>query len=127
MAINEITTDDLRRMRGTEGLILQGCGGSIKEWQDGINDLFTAEGILLDGTRFSDVFVFDNDDMTCLMFPFGNDIKLDMGKLAVWRLSSHEVFGGTWLSDYIPNRLEPEDSQLECDDDPDEDAGIAMT
>lgn len=28
-----------------------------------------------------------------------------MGKLAMWRLHSHEQFGGTWLSDYVPNRL----------------------
>ena len=26
-------------------------------------------------------------------------------KLAMWRLRSHEQFGGTWLSDYVPNRL----------------------
>lgn len=28
-----------------------------------------------------------------------------MGRLAIWRLRSHEQFGGTWLSDYISNRL----------------------
>jgi hypothetical protein len=28
-----------------------------------------------------------------------------MGKLAIWRLQSHSAFGGTWLSDYLPNRL----------------------
>ena len=28
-----------------------------------------------------------------------------MGKLAVWRLATHSTFGGTWLSDYVPNRL----------------------
>lgn len=28
-----------------------------------------------------------------------------MGRLAIWRLRSHEEFGGTWLSDYVPNRL----------------------
>lgn len=28
-----------------------------------------------------------------------------MGKLAMWRLQTHEQFGGTWLSDYVPNRL----------------------
>ena len=29
----------------------------------------------------------------------------DMGKLAMWRLQTHGAFGGTWLSDYVPNRL----------------------
>ena len=28
-----------------------------------------------------------------------------MGKLAMWRLQTHDQFGGTWLSDYVPNRL----------------------
>jgi hypothetical protein len=23
----------------------------------------------------------------------------------MWRLHTHEQFGGTWLSDYVPNRL----------------------
>lgn len=32
-------------------------------------------------------------------------MKLDIGKLAVWRLQTHSEFGGTWLSDFVPNRL----------------------
>ena len=28
-----------------------------------------------------------------------------MGRLAMWRLQTHEQFGGTWLSGYVPNRL----------------------
>ena len=42
---------------------------------------------------------------TCLLFPFGEGVALDIGKLAMWRLQSHSTFGGTWLSDYVPNRL----------------------
>ena len=49
MNINTITTDDLRRMEGKDGLILQGCGGDLKEWVDGINEMFTEAGILKDG------------------------------------------------------------------------------
>lgn len=37
MHINEITAKDLRRMEKKEGLILQGCGGDIAEWVEGIN------------------------------------------------------------------------------------------
>ena len=46
--IQQITTDDLRRMDGQEGLILQGCGGALQEWVAGINGLLTEAGILLD-------------------------------------------------------------------------------
>lgn len=47
---------------------------------------------------------FCHEGLTNLLFPF-EDVKLDLGKLAIWRIKSHETFGGTWLSDYVPNRL----------------------
>lgn len=102
--MKHITLDELRRMRNTEGLILQGCGGDPQEWVDGINEMLTNEGILLDGDTFKDVAAFENDGMTNLLFNM-DDVKLNVGKLAMWRLQSHGTFGGTWLSDYLPNRL----------------------
>ena len=104
MNINTITTDDLRGMEGKDGLILQGCGGDLKEWVDGINDMFTEAGILKDGSKFEDVSAFQYGELTCLLYPF-EDVKLDIGKLAIWRLQTHADFGGTWLSDFVPNRL----------------------
>ena len=104
MNINTITTDDLRRMEGKDGLILQGCGGDLKEWVDGINEMFTEAGILKDGSKFENVSTFQYGELTCLLYPF-EDVKLDIGKLAMWRLQTHDTFGGTWLSDYVPNRL----------------------
>ena len=104
MEIQNITVEDLRRMEDKEGLILQGCGGEPDEWVQGINDLLTQDGILLEGTTFTHVSVFQNEDLTCLLFPF-EDVKLDIGKLAMWRLQTHDTFGGTWLSDFVPNRL----------------------
>ena len=103
----KITTEELRRMKDGEGLILQGCGGDLHEWVDGINNLLTQAGILLNDTRFKseNCMAFDRDGVTCLLFPFTNDVKLQMGGLAMWRLETHENFGGTWLSDYVPNRL----------------------
>ena len=100
----QITTDELRRMTNQEGLILQGCGGDAQEWIDGINELLTQEGILLEGTEFKHVKSFCHEGLTNLLFPF-EGVKLDLGKLAIWRIKSHETFGGAWLSDYVPNRL----------------------
>ena len=102
--IKRITTEDLRHMDGQEGLILQGCGGDLQEWVDGINDLLTEVGILLDGSQFESVSVFQHQGLTNLLFPF-DGAKLDAGKLAMWRLQTHGQFGGTWLSDYVPNQL----------------------
>ena len=98
-------TDDLRRMKDIEGLVLQGCGGSLDEWLNGINDILTKEGILLEGTKFSELTVFKHEDLTNILFKFTDDVKLNIGKLAIWRLASHETFGGTWLTDYVENRL----------------------
>lgn len=104
MNIRKIEPDELRRMHGKEGLILQGCGGSLEEWVDGMNNLLTQEGILLEGSTFQTCMYFERKDMTCLLLPF-EDVKLDVGKLAIWRLGTYDTFGGTWLSDYVPNRL----------------------
>ena len=99
-----ITTSKLKQMRNTEGLVLQGCGGDLNEWVDGINELFTENGILLEGDKFKDIYVFENDGLTNMLFSMEN-VKLDIGKLAVWRIGTHGTFGGTWLSDYIDNRF----------------------
>lgn len=104
MKINSITLSDLRRMNGKEGPILQGCGGEIKEWMDGINKMLTDKGILLDNTKFEHVSVFQNDGVTCILYPF-EDVHLDIGKLAMWRLQSYTAFAGTWLSDYVENKF----------------------
>ena len=102
--MKNITRDELRRMKGSEGLILQGCGGDLGEWVDGINEMLTDEGILLDSDTFKDVAVFENDGCTNLLFNMDN-VKLDIGRLAMWRLRSHSAFSGCWLSDYVPNHL----------------------
>ena len=104
--MKELSTEQLRQMEGQEGLVLQGCGGDLQEWVDGINGLLTEAEILRSGSRFQseNVAVFRHDGLTNLYFPF-EGVELNMGRLAMWRLQTHEQFGGTWLSDYVPNRL----------------------
>ena len=108
MSITTITADELRQMQDQEGLILQGCGGEPQEWLDGINDLLTNEGILLNGTRFQDCSVFQHGGRTCILFPF-EGLELNIGRLAMWRIQTRGNYGGTWLSDYIPNYLDNPD------------------
>jgi len=121
--LKQITTNDLRRMNNTEGLILQGCGGDPQEWIDGINELLTEENILLEGDTFKEVSAFEHGGLSNLLFSMEN-VKLDVGKLAIWRLKSHETFGGKWLSDYVPNRLggfiDGEDSNINSADETEE-------
>ena len=118
MSIEIITTDDLCKMSDKEGLILQGCGGDLQEWVDGINDMFTENGILMNGSKFDKVYAFKNENLTNLLYPF-DDVELSHGKLAMWRISTHTQFHGTWLSDYVPNYLGGFDNStndLECSD-----------
>ena len=101
MSIQKISTDQLRRMGDQEGLILQGCGGDLQEWVDGINEILTEEGVLKKGARFEEAYTFKHDGLTCLLFPFKEDMQIEVGKLAAWRLETYPHFGGTWLSDYL--------------------------
>ena len=129
--IRKISTDKLREMGNKEGLILQGCGGDLHEWVDGINELLTEENILLGGTKFksADCRTFEHDGLTCLYYPFEN-VELNIGKLAMWRLRTHEQFGGTWLSDYVPNYLggftQTSDENIDTQEIVDEDKGMTM-
>lgn len=109
MEIKNVSLHELRKMNGSEGLILQGCGGDLQEWVDGINEMLTENGILQNESRFEKAYTFNNENLTCLLFPFDgvhlDGVHLDVGKLAVWRLETRETFGSTWLSDYVDNRL----------------------
>ena len=124
MSIQKISKEQLRRMGNQEGLVLQGCGGDPQEWLDGINEILTNEGIIKKGAKFEEAYTFRHDGLTCMLFPFKQDMEMDMGRLAVWRLASYSTFGGTWLSDYVSNRLggfvqvqekkEPEQVKPDC-------------
>lgn len=102
--MKKITTEELRTMKDIEGLVIQGCGGDLNEWVDGINGLLTEQGILRNGSAFQNVSVFEHDGRTNLLFHM-DDVDLDMGKLAMWRLATYVQFGGTWLRDYLPNQF----------------------
>ena len=102
--VEQTTTDALRRMQDKEGLVLQGCGGPLEDWVNGINEVLTEAGILKNGTTFQKVLAFEHDGCTNLLYPF-EGVEVEVGKLAMWRLQTHGQFGGTWLSDYVENRL----------------------
>ena len=104
MNIQGVTLDELRKMKNIEGLILQGCGVKLHDWVDGINNMLTESGILQNGSRFEKVYTFENEELTCLLFPF-KDVQLDFGKLAIWRIQTRADYGSTWLSDYVENKL----------------------
>ena len=109
--IKPITLEDVKNHEG-EALILRGCGGSLNEWFDGINEMLTEENILIDGSKFSNCFTFDFNGLTCLAFPL-RDTELNIGKLAIWRLQTRDNFGGIWRSDFVDNYLRSSEEENE--------------
>ena len=67
-------------------------------------EMLTEAGILQNGSTFTDIYVFQKEDVTNILFPF-DGVDLNIGKLAMWKLQTHHAFYGTWLSDYVPNYL----------------------
>ena len=102
--IKNITLAELRGMTDREGLILQGCGGEAQEWLDGVNEWLTEEGILRNGDQFREASVFEHEGLTNLLFHM-DDVDLDIGKLAMWRLQTKPEFGSMWLSDFLHNKM----------------------
>ena len=68
--------------------------------------MLTESGILQNGTKFTDVYSFENNGLANLLFPFDEYVNLDIGKLAMWRIASYQQFYGSWLSDYVDNYLD---------------------
>ncbi|MDD4546142.1 MAG: hypothetical protein PHR24_02450 [Oscillospiraceae bacterium] len=110
-AIKQLTLDALKKMTGREGLIIQGCGGDLQEWVDGINTALNEAGIFSDGNTFKDVFVFEHNGITNLLFDL-NVADVNVSALAMWRLRAHSQFGGTWLSDYLTNQFGIDSDQI---------------
>ena len=107
--IKEISTIEVGSMTEREGLVLQGCGGDLTEWENGITDMLREEEILPKDKEFKEIYKFEHCGLTNLLFMIDN-ISIHIGKLAMWRLQTREAFGSTWLSDYQHNTLESNNS-----------------
>ena len=75
-------------------LVFQGCGGALKEWFDGINDMLLDEKIIKE--KVEKMYFFQHNNLTNIAIPLDN---MDLGKLAIVRLKWREVFGTMWFSD----------------------------
>ena len=82
-------------------LVLQGCGGNLNEWVDGITNMFIENNIAKKDFMFKEIYCFENKGLTNMVFPL-ND--LDVGRLAIFRFKILD-FGAMWLSDYVDNYL----------------------
>ncbi len=113
--IKEIDLENLYQYQ--EGLVIQGCGGDLQEWVDGITNLLIENQVLQKEFSFPEVATFQHNQDRNILFPLDHE-GLNMMKLIPWRLENREKFGAVWLSDYKPNTLEqevPEDIEEDLD------------
>lgn len=102
MKIEHISKTKVRNLaKETEYLVWQGCGGPLEEWYDGITKLLKENDIADEKYKMKEMYIFDNDGLTCILTPLD---KLNIGKLAMYRLLWRETFGTMWLSDYVANK-----------------------
>ena len=88
-----VTISEVREIsKNGVNLILQGCGGNLEEWVNGINDLLKEAEILKEGERLDETYTFGYEGLTNLIFA-NIENKVNVGKLAMWRLKTRELFG----------------------------------
>lgn len=103
--MSEIQYKNFQELNKNEGLVFLGAGGNIQEWITGVtNSLFEA-GIIKDAIPeniFSDFIVLTTTGgRTDLVMVFAqNGAKIEIGKLALWRLKFGDC---SWISDYRVN------------------------
>lgn len=69
MSVKYINAEELCRMNGQEGLVLQGCGGDSQEWLDGINELLTEDGIILTEQSLKMLWFLRMESLLIYVFP----------------------------------------------------------
>ena len=111
-----VTLSEVREIsKNGVNLILQGCGGNLEEWVNGINDLLKEAEILKEGERLDETYTFGYEGLTNLIFA-NIENKVNVGKLAMWRLKTRELFGSMWLDDYVANHIDTEVEEENDDD-----------
>lgn len=102
--MKNISCSELLELRNNdyEYLVLQGCGGDLNEWVDGMTKLLKENNIVPKSFKFKEVYLFENNELSNMAFPLNSE-DIDIGKLAMFRLKIREAFGAMWLSDYIDN------------------------
>ena len=99
----EMSFSDFRSMvsgEDIEGLVLLGAGGDLQEWVDGVTGMLNEQGIA-NGEVFTQPTVLTTSGgRTDLALLFAEGADLDIGRLAMWRLSFGDA---SWISDYVVN------------------------
>ncbi len=102
MEIKNISLKQVLRMKKEEGLVIECLD---QEDLDDILNFFIDHGIITDKEAFKTVYFFDNEGIKQALLRFDHlrspECLCPIGKLAIFRIQTHCVLAGTWLSDFI--------------------------
>lgn len=90
------------------GIVVLGCGGNTDEWTVGLTKELVGSKIITDKIQnaFTDTYTITgnklgNQGRVDVLFVFDKKLKLNMGKLAIWRLQWAGAI--SWVDDFIVN------------------------
>ena len=101
-----ITISELRERKENEfAIVVMGAGGSLEEWKDGIAKALIEKAIVPEGEVFKEMHTLSGNVMgkegrTDLVLFFADGLKIEMGKLAMWRLQNYFI---KWTDDFVVN------------------------
>lgn len=103
-----------------EGMVFLGAGGDIQDWLKGIPE-HLKEHDIASSDKIEDLFekalvLTSTGGRTDLVLTFSKDTKLNIGKLAMWRLRMGNC---SWISDFVINYRDHYDPNIPPDN-PDE-------
>lgn len=108
MKTEKIRFSELREFEGSDGfgIIVTGAGGKVSEWVNGIEGVLKEAGIVdkevptFIRSAIVDGNVLGNKGRRDLLLVFNPEAKVNVGKLAVWRIQFGDV---SWVDDFMVN------------------------
>ena len=102
--IRDISFEDLRHMRGAEGIILRGCGDDAQSCLKGLNSLLNIAHILKNDSQITSCGRFIHSNLTCMLFPL-DGVEYDETALKNWLHGTDFLFRGIMLTDFVERSL----------------------
>ena len=107
MKIKNITFQELEKLDQNKefGIVITGAGGKLQDWIDGITKMLKDEEIFSGKTRpfkFAAIISgnVSSDGRTDLFLSFNSKCKINVVKLALWRIRMGDI---SWIEDFVVN------------------------
>lgn len=105
--INEINFNDIDREKFA--IVVTGAGGDLNDWVKGLSEDLINNNLINEEDKSKDIFteaykitgnVKGEDGRIDLLLIFNSNIKINIGRLAMWRLRRSSI---KWHDDFLDN------------------------